>query len=486
MLGSAAASIVLILLHTAGAAPALPAAAVCFALFIAAVLRKRGASAALLPLALLIAVSLSLYRTDIMAESTNRALRLSHETELLVIDEPQYENGRLLLKARVRRHPVIASGTGIQLSMSYDSLGTADMGDIISVRTKITSASAQLSLGNRANGIFARASCEAAPAVIGSSRLLRSAAAVREYARYNIQSKLPQQESAALCALIIGDRSAVSEELENAVRGAGLSHVLVVSGMHFATVMSGFSLLMRRLRLNRKLQALLSVAVIIFFSAVCGFTMSVLRAGITYLLAAGAVLLNRDGEPINLLSGAVSIILSFSPYAVFSISFELSVLATVGVLVIMPPASQAVVARLPSLKPFKWAIDAFIGSLAAMLLTMPVTVWYFGGFSAAAPVANVLISYPVTWALLAAAAAVLLSPLPFISKPLILAAGLLVRWFCAVASFFGTDGLMIKVGKWGSLMLAAVIIVLLAAVYSSRERRIYLKLKRVMENEPYN
>lgn len=486
MLGCAVIIIFVILFHNAGFQAIISAIIFGILVLIISIKRYRSGYTALLPLILIATASISLYSFDGFCEYTERAVGTSLDAELLIVDEPQIDFGKITAKAKIRKHPILSEGTGIRLEMSSDNSGSVKMGDIIKVKLKVTASSAQISDNMKSNGILAKAKCKSVPAVTGCNAFLSAAGKTRAYVRSVLKKGLSAQEGSVLCALLIGDRTAISEELENAVRCAGLSHVLVVSGMHFATIMSGFSLLLRRFGIGKRLQVFFSIGAVIFFSAVCGFTMSVMRAGVTYLLAAGAILFRRDGEPLNLLSGAVAFILAFSPYAIFSISFQLSVLATMGVLVIMPPASQAVILCLPRLKPIKGIIDAFVGSLAAMFMTMPVTLWYFGEFSVASPTANVLTSYPITWALLAAGAALLLTPLPFISKPLLMAAGLLVRWFCYITELFGVEELMLPIGKTGCIIFAVIIAAILIVIYRSRERRIYLKLKRVMEDGSYN
>ena len=79
------------------------------------------------------------------------------------------------------------------------------------------------------------------------------------------------------------------------------------------------------------------VFVTISVMAICGFTMSILRAGITYFLMALALLLNRENTSENTLGFAVCLIYLANPFAVFSLSFQLSVLSTFAILVVAIP-----------------------------------------------------------------------------------------------------------------------------------------------------
>ena len=76
---------------------------------------------------------------------------------------------------------------------------------------------------------------------------------------------------------------------------------------------------------------------VIIVSAVCGFTMSIIRAGVTYILIALSLVLGRSNTPANTLGAAVSLVLLNNPYAIFNVAFQLSVLSTFGILVVAVP-----------------------------------------------------------------------------------------------------------------------------------------------------
>ena len=98
-----------------------------------------------------------------------------------------------------------------------------------------------------------------------------------------------------LAAMVTGDRTHLSKELRTAYRGAGLSHVLVVSGMHVSILCGdvlGRLLPNRKKRLHgytgRRVRALFSAVLALLLVGVTGFTPSVLRAaGAVWLSALG-------------------------------------------------------------------------------------------------------------------------------------------------------------------------------------------------------
>ena len=191
---------------------------------------------------------------------------------------------------------------------------------------------------------------------------------------------LEGDEAGALAAMIVGDRTRISSELNSAYRAAGLSHVLVVSGMH-VTILCGVALpgmdrrkwleqgrlLAARLpgRMGRKLHrrlgvrlarlelapprparggfhpgmvwreriaALWPVVLAALLTGITGFTPSVLRAGAAVCIGALGVWLMAPADPLTSLALGGLWMSAFNSYAVCDIGFELSFAAVAGTL----------------------------------------------------------------------------------------------------------------------------------------------------------
>lgn len=472
MLPACVCAAVLVVLCFYGFVPPLAAAGIFFLILTGLLVRRGWSHEAVFPLILLLITALSLNTAAQRRIQTARAEGESDTAVLVVTGEPDAGTSAASFTARVEQSRLLPSGIGLMVSAPS---GGVAMGDRITASFTVTKAAKRLSASRLAAGIFAEVKCDSAVRVIGRNPLLSAAAAVRRSVRLTLYENLSEREAGLLCALVIGDRSGFDDAFANAVRRAGLSHVMVVSGMHLAILMGGLSGVLRRLRLSRVTQTLLSLTAVLFFSAVCGFTMSILRAGVTYALAALAPLLDRDGDSVNILCGAVTLILALSPYALFSISFQLSVLATFGILVLLPPVSERICARLPSFPPLCGAVSAVIGSVSAMIMTLPVVLWNFGAFSLAAPVSNLLISYAVTADLLITALALAVSVPGFgavLAKPLFLAAGLIARYILFVIEHLGaSDSVMVEMGRERAAAAVILIAFLLGALRLVRRRQ---------------
>ena len=150
-----------------------------------------------------------------------------------------------------------------------------------------------------------------------------------------LRRRMDGKTGGVLAAMTVGDRTHLSPALRSAYRGAGLAHVLVVSGMH-VSILCGevFRLDARRkkercyaaLRLRAVWKALLALLLV----GVTGFTPSVLRAAAAVWVSALGVWLYAPPDTLTSLAVAGIAMTAGSSYAVCDIGFELSFAAVLG------------------------------------------------------------------------------------------------------------------------------------------------------------
>lgn len=138
-----------------------------------------------------------------------------------------------------------------------------------------------------------------------------------------------------LAAMTVGDRSGLSAQLRSAYRGAGLSHVLVVSGMHVSILCGDILSVLLPYRWEqsyrrRRRRAVGKSLLALVLMGVTGFTPSVRRAAVAVWVSALGVWVWGPPDALTSLAAAGILMTAVNSYAVWDIGFELSFAAVVG------------------------------------------------------------------------------------------------------------------------------------------------------------
>lgn len=305
-------------------------------------------------------------------------------------------------------------------------------GDIIYATLKISSIDKndEYRLYDYGNSVYATATVTQVEKTTQYNVFYKTAQAIRDYARDTATANFEGDTAGFLVALTTGDKTLISEDFSNNVNTTGISHIIVVSGMHLSIIITAVFFLIDRLFYNKYIRCVLSVEVVIIISAICGFTMSVLRAAATYLIAGLAPIFNRDNDPLSSLFTAVTIILISAPFAVANASFQLSVLSTLAVIWVVPYYSEIVISffKIKS-KLFKAVNEIVLCSVFANIFTLPVIIKMVGYTSIVSPFTNLIATYPVTIILVLNIIALVLSAIPGIRM-----VGGLFLWFAGKCS----------------------------------------------------
>ncbi|GHC96922.1 competence protein ComEC [Nocardiopsis terrae] len=295
--------------------------------------------------------------------------------------------------------------------------------------------------------------------VRGPGRLQVFAAGVRSGLR-EATAELPQPARGLLPALVLGDVSALPESTAEDFRATGMTHLLTVSGANLA-ILTGFVLGAARWTRAPTWCAVLGGALMIWvFVLVCRPEPSVVRAAFMGSLGLLALASGRAHAGLGALCATVVGVLFVAPGLAASYGFALSVLATAGILLLVPGWTRAWSSRCPAP-----VAEAFAVAVAAHVAVAPVLVLLSGEVSWVSVPANVLAA-PVVAAVTVAgsALAALAAVWPEGAAALVHLPGLGVSWIAVVAE----TGARVPYGAlpWrsdvaGALLLAAVVAVFL-------------------------
>ncbi len=211
-----------------------------------------------------------------------------------------------------------------------------------------------------------------------------------------LETTFPEDTRAFAQALLVGETSELSYEIDSALKISGIRHVVAVSGLHVSILFALVYLLCGKQRL---LTMLIGLPALFLFAAIAGFSPSIVRACIMQALMILALLLNKEYDPPTALSFAVLVLLLVNPGAITSVSLQLSAGCMIGIFLFAEPIRKYLLqpkrlgtAKGKSLKArlARWLAGSVSVTLGAMITTTPLCAWYFGTVSLAGILTNFL------------------------------------------------------------------------------------------------
>ncbi len=215
--------------------------------------------------------------------------------------------------------------------------------------------------------------------------------------RQALSSAVSKSDTSALGgAMLLGDRTELSDEIEEAFRRVGTSHLLSLSGLHLSVIVMSFLSICYAVRVSHRIASLFSVILIFLYMLITGFSLSLFRAGEMLLILLFSRIVRRQRDGITSLSFAGLAVMLISPWSIFNISFQLSFLSTLGIIVFFLPDRDEYFKRIiiknehkgyspprhPRLRSFLTGIlFSLYMTLSAMVFTTPFVLFYFNEIS---------------------------------------------------------------------------------------------------------
>ena len=263
-----------------------------------------------------------------------------------------------------------------------------------------------------------------------------------------------------LPGLILGDRSQQSQDIDDAMKVSGLSHLSAVSGAHTSLIASAATLLFRSLRLPRPIVIAAFLGTLVLFVQIVGTQPSILRAATMGAIGAWAVFFGRGSQALPLLALSTIILLTVTPQIIHEVGFQLSVAATAGIVLGAQPLERWMRPAFEKFLPDFWASlmsSSLAISIAAQLACQPLLLTFIDYISVYSVVANLfatpllpLITVPGTIAASLSLAAPALSQLLFHLVALPTAA---IGWIATTTTDLPGSTLPWPEGLAGSLLI---------------------------------
>lgn len=187
---------------------------------------------------------------------------------------------------------------------------------------------------------------------------------------------------------LFGFEKLLPSDIDEDFRHTGLSHIVVVSGMHVAIIIVVFSKALYQIGINRKQSFVLLLLFLFAFAILSGLSASIIRASIMGILVVFSKNLERYIPNHLVLIYSIIIMAIINPLSIFyDIGFQLSFLATMGLIYISP----ILINRLKFIPQYFSLQEIISTSLSAIIMTLPISLYNFHTLPIFALLSNVII-----------------------------------------------------------------------------------------------
>ena len=206
-----------------------------------------------------------------------------------------------------------------------------------------------------------------------------------------IETVYGEREGGFLRALLLGDKRYLDVEDSSNLSEAGIYHITAVSGLHCMFLVE---LLDRLLRAShRRTRCAVTIPLLFLYAVMVGASPSILRACVMLSMTQLAPLFRREKDPPTALGLALLLILLKNPYAIASISLQLSFSAVAGLVWLTPKMTGAIHTESRLLR---FVLTSFATTLGALAFSTPLGAYYFGTFSVVSLLSNLLCLWMVS------------------------------------------------------------------------------------------
>ncbi|MDI3544708.1 MAG: competence protein ComEC [Rikenellaceae bacterium] len=193
-----------------------------------------------------------------------------------------------------------------------------------------------------------------------------------------------------ISAMLLGYKDVMDADIIKDFQHAGVVHILSISGLHVAIIYGAIYLLFSLiipLKYKNKIAIPLALITLWLYTLMVGAMPSVVRSAIMLTLLQISPVINRNVNKYNSLAAAALIILIFNPLQLYSLGFQLSFSAVLGIFFFYTPLINIFKTHK---KWLKWVIGSLSVTMAAQLGTLPFTLFYFHQFPTYFIIANLI------------------------------------------------------------------------------------------------
>ncbi|WP_442603665.1 DNA internalization-related competence protein ComEC/Rec2 [Paenibacillus sp. KN14-4R] len=226
---------------------------------------------------------------------------------------------------------------------------------------------------------------EAAPQTFSAVQLLRQTDRLRDFLAAHLDQIFAKEHAPLMKGMLLGMNDALEPDRFNQFSSLGLTHIIAISGLNVAVFLGAIIALLKRCRFSKETYLLVSICLMPPYILLTGASPSIVRAGAMAMIGLWATRQGYVKDVLNILCLVAIALLIWEPYMILDVSFQLSFIATAGLIWAVPRVTKL----LPSSHPKLYGALAVMG--VSQLVSFPLSIYYFNQFSMLSPVANLLL-----------------------------------------------------------------------------------------------
>ncbi len=239
-------------------------------------------------------------------------------------------------------------------------------------------------------------------------------------------------------AMMFGESYMLEDSVYGVFKESGTVHLLAVSGFHVSVIVGVLLFILKKLKVKNIVNFIITSIVVFFYAYLCNFSVSIIRAGIMSLIALYATMRNKECDKMSSMSLAAILILLLNPLDVFNISFVLSFVAVLSIILLLP-----VLERLFS----RFFNNKLAGMLALSVSTsIGITMFqlfYFGKAPVLAFLSNIITVPLVSILFIYLLISVLIGVIFSVAAPLISVFGIGIKYVLQLNNWIARFGLFL-------------------------------------------
>lgn len=209
----------------------------------------------------------------------------------------------------------------------------------------------------------------------------------KEYIKGILKANLDENEAELCIGLVIGDRTNLSENIQEDFKTSNLTHMLAVSGSHFVYIILAVTYINKFLKRKRLGQVLILIVIVLFMN-LTGNTGSVVRSGIMAALGVIASIIHRKADIWNNMAIALLIQIILNPYIIFDVGVQLSYGGVIGIVAFNKIVTNQI--EQLSNKINNYIKESISVTISANIVIIPIMMYTFNTISFSFVISNLI------------------------------------------------------------------------------------------------